>query len=97
MYISRLGNDIVLEVEVIGKPKAKIEWAKGLKPIKWNTKKYTLHSDGNRHSLTIARPTDNDVGDYKITGSSSAGKNTKVFYVKQKGIKSFKVLTLYFL
>ena len=79
------GNNIVLEVEVTGKPKAKVEWSKNGKPMMWNTRKCEVKSNGDRFTLTILRATDRDAGDYKILATSSAGKESKTFVVKKKG------------
>ena len=80
------GSDVVFEAKVTGKPKAKVEWIRAGKPIVWSTRKYGLSSDADEHKLIIKKPTERDTGEYKCVASSSAGKTTKVFTIKIKGM-----------
>ena len=79
------GDDIVLEAEVTGKPRAKAEWSKNGKPLVWNTRKCELKATGDRYQLRIIRATDKEIGEYKLLATSSAGKEMVTFVVKKKG------------
>ena len=78
-------KDIVLEAEVTGKPKAKVEWSKNGKPLVWSTRKCEIKATGDRHTLKIVRANDKDTGEYKLIATSSAGKETVNFVLKKKG------------
>ena len=78
-------KDVILEADVFGKPRAKAEWSKNGKPLVWNTRKIELKTTGDRYSLKIIRATEKEFGEYKLTATSSAGKESVTFVVKKKG------------
>lgn len=78
-------KDILLEAEVTGKPRAKVEWSKNGKPLVWNTRKCELKTTGDRYTLRIIRATEKEIGEYKLTATSPAGKEMVTFVVKKKG------------
>ena len=78
-------KDILLEADVTGKPRAKVEWSKNGKPLVWNTRKCELKAAGDRHTLKLIRATEKEVGEYKLIATSSAGKEMVTFVVKKKG------------
>ena len=79
------GDDIILEAEVTGKPRAKVEWSKNGKPLVWNTRKCELKTTGDCYQLRIIRATEKEIGEYKLLVTSSAGKEMVTFIVKKKG------------
>lgn len=87
-------TDIVLEAEVTGKPKPKIEWSKNGKPLMWSSRKCEVKAIGDRQTLRIIRAAERDIGEYKLTANSSAGREVVAFVVKKKG--QFVVLILSF-
>lgn len=77
-------GDVKLQVRVSGRPLPEVNWFKNDEPLQVSDS-LTLHSDGDRHTLSIQGPTPKDKGVYKCVASNDAGTATRSFDVNIEG------------
>ena len=77
-------GDVKLQVRVSGRPLPEVNWLKNDEPLQVSDS-LTLHSDGDRHTLSIQGPTPKDKGVYKCVASNDAGTATRSFDVNIEG------------
>lgn len=79
------GSDVMLQVEVTGKPKPSTKWYKDDQPISRTSSKYKTDVLGERQSLNIVAATPEDSGIYQCRATSPSGTITRTFDVNIKG------------
>ena len=79
------GGDVMLQVDVTGKPKPSVKWYKDDKPISRTNSKYKTDVQEDKHVLTIVGAKPEDSGTYQCKATSPAGTATRNFNVNIEG------------